>query len=72
LFLAAARAKPAFAGKGYGFSMTTFAASVILKSKILCFAEQYLCHIEYNSISKLSAYFSEIDASYRYPVGYVL
>jgi hypothetical protein len=40
LFFAAARAKPTFAGKGYGFNITTFAASVTLESKMLCFAKQ--------------------------------
>jgi hypothetical protein len=39
LFFAATRAKSSFAGKGYGFSMTTFAASVAFKSKILSFAK---------------------------------
>tara|TARA_B110000908_G_C10117213_1_gene385915 strand:+ start:564 stop:740 length:177 start_codon:yes stop_codon:yes gene_type:complete len=39
LLLATTRAKPAFAGKGYGFNITTFAASVTLASTILCFAK---------------------------------
>jgi hypothetical protein len=39
LLLAAARAKPAFAGKGYRFAMTTFTANIAFKPKILCFAK---------------------------------
>ena len=72
LFFAAARAKSSFAGKGYGFTMTTFSASVVFKSKILCFAKQYLANVEYDSISQLATYFSEIDASYHDPARYAL
>jgi|TARA_B110000238_G_C15870113_1_gene328914 hypothetical protein len=72
LLLTAARAKSTFAGKGYGFSITALNANILFKSKILCFAEQYLCHIEYYTISEFSTTFSEIDASYRHPAGYAL
>jgi hypothetical protein len=72
LFFAAARAKSSFAGKGYGFSMTTFSASVVFKSKILCVAKQYLANVEYNSVPEFTAYLGEIDASYHYPAGYAL
>ena len=72
LFFAAARAKSSFVGKGYGFSMTIFFASVVFKSKILCFAKKYLANVEYDSVPEFTAYLGEIDSSYHHLAGYAL